>query len=469
MDQLNNIIAIQAQGSAKSQAARAKPMSADDAQAFMKALNAKLSQLGGTQKLQAKLAQLDQKAPAEKTAILEKLQASAPASDDELLKNLTALLEMPIEAKPSLPVNLSANLSVMLQNDAADEETLVKLQDLFAQNTTEQGTPDIEQFRKDAIEMMQGMGLDDASVERMLVKLADQLSPQLQPQQQTALMMPLETDAPADTDAPAGTDAPVKTAAVTQDPGKYQPAHKAESPYSPHAAKDSPAPQQAPLPQDAQQAAPKSAQAQAPATNLALVNSFASQDSGAEGFGGQPGFSQNGANMQGMTAGTATTQTASGTPGSFVNYMNSANSAQTTQTIALQIHRNAQTQVDTFRMQLHPTDLGQLEVRLKFSKDGTMKAHLVADKPETLAMLQKDSAQLQKMLEQSGIQLDGNALSFDLRQQRDQGAQSAYNNNGSRAAAGNADDDIAPAAGVQANISAGAMGSISQGGINIMV
>ncbi|MCC7037732.1 MAG: flagellar hook-length control protein FliK, partial [Alphaproteobacteria bacterium] len=418
-----------------------------------------------------KLSQLDQKAPAEKTAILEKLQASAPASDDELLKNLTALLEMPAEAKPSLPVNLSANLSVMLQNDAADEETLVKLQDMFAQNTAEQATPDIEQFRKDAIDMMQGMGLDDASIERMLVKLADQLSPQLQPQQQTALMMPLETDAPADADAPGDSDAPVKTAAVAQDPGKYQPAHKAESPYSPHAAKDSPAPQQAPLPQDTQQAAPKSqqAQTQAPATNLALVNSFASQDSGADGFGGQSGFSQSGANMQGMTAGTAATQTASGTPGSFVNYMNSASSTQTTQMIALQIHRNAQTQVDTFRMQLHPTDMGQLEVRLKVSKDGTMKAHLVADKPETLAILQKDSAQLQKMLEQSGIQLDGNALSFDLRQQRDQGAQSAYNNNGSRAAAGNADDDIAPAAGVQANISAVAMGSISQGGINIMV
>lgn len=465
MDQLNNIIAIQAQGSAKTQAPRANSMSAEDAQAFMKALNAKLSQLNGTQKLQAKLAQLDQKAPAEKTAILEKLQASAPASDDQLLKNLTALLEMPVEAKPSLPVNLSANLSVMLQNDAADDETLVKLQDLFAQNTTDQGTPDIEQLRKDAIDMMQGMGLDDASIERLLVKLADQLSPQLQPEQQTALMMPLETDAPADTDAP------VKTAAAAQEPGKYQPAHKAESPYSPQAAKDSPAPQQAPLPQDTQQAAPKSqqAQTQAPATNLALVNSFASQDSGAEGFGGQSGFSQSGANMQGMTAGTAATQTASGTPGSFVNYMNSASSTQTTQMIALQIHRNAQTQVDTFRMQLHPADMGQLEVRLKFSKDGTMKAHLVADKPETLAILQKDSAQLQKMLEQSGIQLDGNALSFDLRQQRDQGTQSAYNNNGSRAAAGNADDDITPAAGVQANISAGAMGSISQGGINIMV
>ena len=427
-------------------------MSAADAQAFMKALNAKLSQLSGTKKLQAKLAELDQMPPAEKTAILEKLQASAPKNDEELLKNLTALLEMPADAKPALPVNLSANLSVMLQNDAADEETLVKLQELFSQGTT-----DIEQFRKDAIEMMQGMGLDDASIERVLVKLADQLSPQLQPEQQTALMMPLEADAP------------VKTAATTQDAGQYRPASKAESQYSPHAAKDSPAPQQAPLPQDAQQAAPKSTQAQAPATNLALVNSFSSQDSGAEGFGGQSPFSQNGANMQGMTAGTATTQTASGTPGSFVNYMNSANSSQTTQTIALQIHRNAQTQVDTFRMQLHPTDLGQLEVRLKFSKDGTMKAHLVADKPETLNMLQKDSAQLQKMLEQSGLQLDGNALSFDLRQQRDQGTQSAYNNNGNRAAAGNADDDIALAASVQANISAEAMGSIRQGGINIMV
>ena len=427
-------------------------MSDADAQQFMKALNAKLSQLTGTQKLQAKLSQLDQKAPAEKTAILEKLQASAPANDGELLKNLTALLEMPAEAKPALPVNLSANLSVMLQNDAADEETLAKLQDLFAS-----GTQDIAQFRKDAIEMMQGMGLDDASIERMLVKLVDQLSPQLQPEQQTALMMPLETDAP------------VKTAAATQDAGQYRPASKAESQYSPHAAKDSPAPQQAPLPQDTQQAAPKSTQAQAPATNLALVNAFSSDNSGAGGFDGQPSFSQNGNNTAGMTAGTAATQTASGTPGSFINYMNSASSAQTTQTIALQIHRNAQTQVDTFRMQLHPTDLGQLEVRLKFSKDGTMKAHLVADKPETLALLQKDSAQLQKMLEQSGIQLDGNALSFDLRQQRDQGTQSAYNNNGSRAAAGNADDDIALAASVQANISAEAMGSIRQGGINIMV
>lgn len=427
-------------------------MTASDAQAFMKALNAKLSQLSGTKKLQAKLAELDQKVPAEKTAILEKLQASAPKNDDELLKNLTALLEMPVEAKPALPVNLSANLSVMLQNDAADEDTMAKLQDLFAQSSG-----DIEQFRKDAIQMMQGMGLDDASIERILVKLADQLSPQLQPEQQTALMMPLETDAP------------VETAAASQDAGQYRPAHKAESQYSSHAAKDSPAPQQAPLPQDAQQAAPKSAQAQAPATNLALVNSFSSQDSGAEGFGGQSPFSQNGANMPGMTAGTATTQTASGTPGSFVNYMNSASSAQTTQTIVLQIHRNAQTQVDTFRMQLHPTDLGQLEVRLKFSKDGTMKAHLVADKPETLNLLQKDSAQLQRMLEQSGLQLDGNALSFDLRQQRDQGTQSAYNNNGNRAAAGNAGDDMTLAASVQANISAEAMGSIRQGGINIMV
>lgn len=455
MDQLNNIIAIQAQGSAKSQQPRAQSMSAEDAQAFMKALNTKLSQLSGTQKLQAKLAQLDQKPPAEKTTILETLQASAPKSDDELLKNLTALLEMPVEAKAVLPVNLSANLSVMLQNDAADEETLVKLQDLFAQGTT-----DIEQFRKNAIDMMQGMGLDDASIERLLVKLADKLSPQLQPAQQTALMMPLETDAP------------VETVALPQDAGKYQPAHKAESQYAPNAAKDSPAPQQqAPLPQDAQQATPKAAQTQtqAPVTNLALVNSFSSQDAGAEGFGGQSNLSQSGYNMPGMTAGTAATQTASGTPGSFVNYMNSASSAQTTQTIALQIHRNAQTQVDTFRMQLHPADLGQLQVRLKFSKDGTMKAHLVADKPETLALLQKDSAQLQKMLEQSGLQLDGNALSFDLRQQRDQGTQQAYNNNGSRAAAGNADDDIAPAAGVQANISVEAMGSISQGGINIMV
>ncbi len=459
MDQLNNIIAIQAQGSAKAQAPRAKSMSADDAKVFMTALNAKLAQMTNKKELQAKLAELDRLPAAQKTGILEQLQASAPKNDDELLKNLTALLDTASgDVKPALPVNLSANLSLMLQNDAADEGTLTKLQDMFAD-----GAQDIEQFRKDAIDAMKGMGLDDASIERILVKLSGQLSPQLTQAQQTTLMMPLEPEAPVQT---AQADQPQ---AVQDNGSKYMPAHKTDNTYTPNAAKDSPASQQqAPLPQDAQQAAPKS-QAQAPTTHLSLINSFSSQDAGAEGFGGQSSFSQSGYNMSGMTAGTATTQTASGTPGSFINYMSAASSAQTTQTIALQIQRNAQTQVDTFRMQLHPTDLGQLEVRLKFSKDGTMKAHLVAEKPETLAILQKDSAQLQKMLEQSGIQLDGNALSFDLRQQRDQDTGAAYNNNGNQPQDSDNDGDTMQAAAVQANISAGAMGSIRQGGINIMV
>ncbi len=460
MDQLNNIIAIQAQGSVKTQAPRAKSMSASDAQVFMKALNAKLSQMTGTQKLQAKLAQLDRLPSAQKTSIIEQLQASAPKNDDELLQNLTALMDTAaVDAKPALPVNLSANLSLMLQNDAADEDTIAQLQDLFAD-----GAQDIEQFRKNAIDTMKGMGLDDASIERILVKLSDQLAPQLTQEQQTALMMPLDPEAPVQT---------AQTQQAVQDTNsKYMPAHKADDHYNPNAAKDSSASQQqAPLPQDAQQAAPKSqqSQAQSPATHLSLINSFSSQDAGADGFGSQSSFSQSGYNMPGMTAGTATTQTASGTPGSFINYMSSATSAQTTQTIALQIQRNAQTQVDTFRMQLHPTDMGQLEVRLKFSKDGTMKAHLVAEKPETLAILQKDSAQLQKMLEQSGLQLDGNALSFDLRQQRDQNTGAAYNNNGNQAQDGDNDDGTMQAVAVQANISAGAMGSIRQGGINIMV
>ena len=49
---------------------------------------------------------------------------------------------------------------------------------------------------------------------------------------------------------------------------------------------------------------------------------------------------------------------------------------------------------------------------MHFTKDKTMKAHMVIEKPETMLMMQRDSQILERALQDSG--LSGNALSFEL-------------------------------------------------------
>ena len=144
--------------------------------------------------------------------------------------------------------------------------------------------------------------------------------------------------------------------------------------------------------------------------------------------------------------------------------------AQTTQMIALQIQRNASAKVDSFTMQLDPADLGRLDVELKFHRDGSVQAHLSADRPETLAMLQKDSAHLERILQQAGFDTKDGSLSFDLRQQAD--GNSAGGTGNKRAGAGGiggnmTNDNIEAAnnAAEQTRLS----GYVGLQGVNIMV
>jgi flagellar hook-length control protein FliK len=68
------------------------------------------------------------------------------------------------------------------------------------------------------------------------------------------------------------------------------------------------------------------------------------------------------------------------------------------------------------RIQLDPPELGQVAIELKFGKDNSVKAHISVERPETLALLQKDSASLQKALEDAGLQADSGSLEFSLDQ-----------------------------------------------------
>ncbi len=73
-------------------------------------------------------------------------------------------------------------------------------------------------------------------------------------------------------------------------------------------------------------------------------------------------------------------------------------------------------------VRLSPGELGQVEVRIERPADGSAaQVKVVAERPETLALLQRDAPELGRALQQAGIQQDGCRLSFSLGGGQDQG------------------------------------------------
>jgi len=241
--------------------------------------------------------------------------------------------------------------------------------------------------------------------------------------------------------------------------------------YAPHAhdSDDAPLPanmqpQQPATPAKTDGASLPAAQIQAPAQTSSTGMGFGSGDFGQNGFT----FQNTGDDVTLTGAGSGTGVDGAGK--SFAQYTGNATASlppQTAQMIAVQMQRNMNAKIDTFTLQLDPADLGRLDIELKFHKDGSMKAHLSAERPETLAMLQKDSAHLERVLQQAGIDVDGESLSFDLRQQaQNDDAQGTDGKRNIQAGAGNTTDNnttLTNAADVTLN------GYISERGVNIMV
>lgn len=66
---------------------------------------------------------------------------------------------------------------------------------------------------------------------------------------------------------------------------------------------------------------------------------------------------------------------------------------------------------------MDPPELGRVEVKMQFGADKTVKTHMIVEKPETLAMLQRDTSQLNRALNNLGLDTsDGSDLTFDLGQ-----------------------------------------------------
>jgi hypothetical protein len=209
------------------------------------------------------------------------------------------------------------------------------------------------------------------------------------------------------------------------------------------------------------------------ALNSLLGGGFADGGFSDQGFGeqgqwqGSTGYDGAGDALQ--AAGTGGTGSTANT--SFTNYISAAAraTAPTAQMIGLQMSRNAAAKIDTFTMQLDPADLGRLEVQMNFGRDGTVSAKLIADKPETLTMLQRDSAQLERILQQSGLEVADGALSFDLREQNQQSLYEGARDGQDNPYAGRGDRAHQADATLTAQVAIEAAGYISQSGVNITV
>lgn len=69
-----------------------------------------------------------------------------------------------------------------------------------------------------------------------------------------------------------------------------------------------------------------------------------------------------------------------------------------------------------FQIRLDPADLGRIDVKLDLDKNGTVNAHMVVERPETLDLMLRDQRALQQALQQAGLDGGKTSLEFSLRQ-----------------------------------------------------
>jgi flagellar hook-length control protein FliK len=103
--------------------------------------------------------------------------------------------------------------------------------------------------------------------------------------------------------------------------------------------------------------------------------------------------------------------------------------------LAVDIVAKSQSGAKQFDIRLDPPELGRVEVRLSIDATGKASAHLSADQPQTLSLLQKDASVLTRALRDAGLDVSQNGLNFSLRQQSGQDS-GAGANPGRRSARG---------------------------------
>src|SRR6185312_7864246 len=72
--------------------------------------------------------------------------------------------------------------------------------------------------------------------------------------------------------------------------------------------------------------------------------------------------------------------------------------------LAMEIAASAKSGKSRFEIRLDPAELGRIDVRIDVDGNGRVTSHLTVDRPETLSMLRQDATQLQRALDNAGLQ-----------------------------------------------------------------
>ncbi|MEM9632038.1 MAG: flagellar hook-length control protein FliK, partial [Pseudomonadota bacterium] len=94
-----------------------------------------------------------------------------------------------------------------------------------------------------------------------------------------------------------------------------------------------------------------------------------------------------------------------------------AQSGQVATQVAAEIARNLKNGQTKFQMRFDPPELGRVEVNMKVASDGSVQAHLIVERPETLDMFLRDQRGLERALEAAGLNANSNDLQFSLKQE----------------------------------------------------
>lgn len=134
------------------------------------------------------------------------------------------------------------------------------------------------------------------------------------------------------------------------------------------------------------------------------------------------------------------TQTANATGAGAAASGNAASGAATpSEQVAVEIHKGIAAGKDSITIKLNPAELGKIDVKMELSDDGTLRAVIAVDRPETLDLLQKDIRGLERALQNAGLQADSGSLNFSLRGDGDNqagGFETASGSDGNAGASG---------------------------------
>lgn len=131
---------------------------------------------------------------------------------------------------------------------------------------------------------------------------------------------------------------------------------------------------------------------------------------------------------------------------------NAADAAVPISGVAFEITSKIASGMNQFDIRLDPAELGRIHVRMDVDRDGNVVTHMMADRHDTLDMLRKDTAGLERALQDAGLKTSDSSLQFSLRDQSANQQQS--NNSGSNTANIIVEDDMPVAEPLQRNYAA---------------